>query len=279
MRNRRISAVLLAAASLFALALPGPAQATASTNTWTLGGVECDLIPTTQEGVQVAAPPVGVGPFCGGVRPGSAVFSSAGQCSFNFMWKDPSGNRYMGTAGHCIVDEGEERTWSFGSGPVAEDAAGVRLGEFVYGVLRDPKDFALIRLDPAVVATPQMCHFGGPTGQNDDLTQGAGGTVVLHHYGQGLGVGRTVPGRTAVATYMSSPDYVYADGLVVFGDSGSGVISSDGRAVGVIVTTGLHIGNAFWDKGTMGITRLKPQVQAAQSALGVTLTLQIANLL
>lgn len=276
MRNRRISAVLLAATSVLALALPGPSQATASTNTWTLGGVECDLISTTQEGVEIAAPPVGVGPFCGGVRPGGAVFSSAGQCSFNFMWKDPSGNRYMGTAGHCIVAEGEERTWSFGSGPVAEDAAGVRLGEFVYGVLRDPRDFALIRLDSTVAASPQMCHFGGPTGQNDDLVNS---TVTINHYGQGLGVGRAVPGRSAVATTLSNPNHVYAYGAVVFGDSGSGAISSDGRALGVVVTTGLHFGGPVNDIGTMGITRLKPQVQAAQSALGLTLTLQTAALL
>lgn len=277
MRNRRISVALVAAASVFALALPGPAQATASTNTWTLGGVECDLIPTTQEGVEVAAPPVGVGPFCGGVRPGATVLSSAGQCSFNFMWKDPSGNRYMGTAGHCIVDEGQERTWSFGNGPVAQNGLRHRIGEFVYAILEDPKDFALIRLDSHVGASAQMCHFGGPTGQNDDLIQGP---VVLHHYGQGVGLGLTVPGRTAVSTYMANPNHVYADGVVVFGDSGSGAISSDGRAVGVVVTTGLHFGGPIRDIGTMGITRLKPQVEAARSALGLnSLTLQEASLL
>ncbi|MGH2691278.1 MAG: trypsin-like serine protease [Actinomycetota bacterium] len=275
MNKRMLSAAFVAVVSMFALMLTAPAQATASTSSWTLGGLECDLIPTTQEGVEVAAPPVGVGPFCSGVRPGGVVTSDAGQCSFNFMWKDPSGNRYMGTAGHCIIDGGQQ-TWSFGSGPVARDRQGLRVGEFVYAVLQDPKDFALIRLDSNVPANPQMCHFGGPTGQNDDLTSA---NVVINHYGQGLGVSQVVPGRTAVATYMMDPNHVYADGAVVFGDSGSSAISSDGRALGVVVTTGLHFGSAFWDKGTMGITRLKPQVQAAQSALGVSLTLQTAALL
>jgi SAM-dependent MidA family methyltransferase len=41
---------------------------------------------------------------------------------------------------------------------------GNRIGEFAYAILQDPKDFALIRLDPGVAANPQMCHFGGPTG-------------------------------------------------------------------------------------------------------------------
>jgi len=273
-RMRRILAIGLSSA--LGLLLAGPVNAAPSTGSWTLGGVECELIPTTQDGTDAAAPPVGVGPFCSGVRPGATVLSSGGQCSFNFMWRDSSGNRYMGTAGHCIVDEGQQRTWSYGSGPVAENGNGIRIGEFVYAVLQDPKDFALIRLDSQVAASAQMCHFGGPTGQNDDLTQGP---VVVHHYGQGIGVGLTVPGRSAVATSMLDPDHVYADGAVIFGDSGSGAISSDGRALGVVVTTGLHLGNTFRDTGTMGMTRLKPQVQAAQSALGLTLTLQTASLL
>jgi hypothetical protein len=272
--GRRRSTLAFGIVALLALGLAGPARADAAS--WTLGGTPCDLIPTTQSGTAVAAPPIGVGPLCSGVRPGTVVTSNAGQCSFNFMWRDGAGNRYMGTAGHCIVADGEQRTWSFGSGPVAEDSSGQRVGEFVYGILRDPQDFALIRLDPGVAASSQMCHFGGPTGQNDDLTNTQ---TVLHHYGQGLGVSATVPGRSALALTLQNPDHVYAEGAVIFGDSGSGAISSDGRAIGVVVTTGLHFGGPVQDSGTMGITRLKPQVQAAQSALGVTLTLQTAGLL
>ena len=277
MRGHLRTKMAISLTTLLALMIAGPVQAEESSGAWTLGGVACDLIPTTQDGAQVAAPPVGVGPFCGGVRPGAVVNSDAGQCSFNFMWKDSAGNRYMGTAGHCIVSEGQERTWTFGSGPVARNISNQRIGEFVYAILIDPKDFALIRLDPSVTASPQMCHFGGPTGQNDDLTQGP---VVIHHYGQGLGVSAAVPGRSAVATSMLNPDHVYADGAVIFGDSGSGAISSDGRALGVVVTTGLHFGSTFRDTGTMGMTRLKPQVERAQQALGINpLTLQTAALL
>jgi hypothetical protein len=66
---------------------------------------------------------------------------------------------------------------------------------------------------------------------------------------------------------------------VVPGDSGSGIISADGRAVGVIVTTGIHsesIGTDGVDAGTMGITRLAPQVARAGQFTGVTYTLQQA---
>lgn len=259
--------------SALAALMVSPAHAGDPRNSLMLGGVECGLIPTTT-GAE-AAPPVGAAVRCPGVRPGATVLSPTGQCSFNFMWRDQSGHRYMGTAGHCIIDSGE-RTWVYGSGPVARNSAGQRVGEFVYAILSDPKDFALIRLDAGATASPQMCHFGGPTAQNDDLTSNR---VVIHHFGQGLALGATVPGRTAVANNLPSPDHVHANGAAVFGDSGSGAISADGRALGVVVTIGVHVGSNIYDHGFIGMTRLKPQVQRAQQLLQVTLTLQTAPLL
>ncbi len=161
---------------------------------------------------------------------------------------------------------------------MARDGEGNRIGEFAYAILQDPKDFALIRLDPGVAANPQMCHFGGPTGVNSDRP-GLNSPTVLQHFGNGLGVGNVLPARSALALGMPDPDHVYAEGAVVPGDSGSGIISSDGRAVGVIVTTGLHtasFGTSGIDAGTMGVTRLAPQVTRAQQVLGTGLTLQTA---
>jgi hypothetical protein len=114
-----------------------------------------------------------------------------------------------------------------------------------------------------------------PTGQNDDLTSNR---VVINHFGQGLGLGATVPARTAVANAMPSPDHVYAHGVAIFGDSGSGAISADGRALGVLVTIGAHVGGIY-DNGFVGPTGLAPQVQRAQQQLQLTLTLQTAPLL
>lgn len=272
MQLRRPIGVILVLAFVLSAAFVAPAGALISLDDsdWTLGGQSCDLI-----AVPAAAPPVGTGP-CEGVRPGAIVLSGGGQCSFNFLWVGADGNRYMGTAGHCILDGGEQ-TWAPGTGPVAQDADGNRVGEFAYAILQDPKDFALIRLDPGVEASAQMCHFGGPTGLNADITSA---TTTLQHYGNGLGLGSTVPARSAVAFGLPDPDHVYAAGLVVPGDSGSGIISDDGRAVGVIVTTGFHaasIGTSGIDAGTVGVTRLAPQVARAQSALGTTLTLQTAQ--
>ncbi len=245
---------------------------------FTLGGVPCDLIAVP------AATPVGTPTSCGGVRPGAPVESDTGLCSFNFLFTASNGTRYMGTAGHCILGDSPigsdvgEQTWAPGTGPEARDGAGKRVGEFAYAVLKDPKDFALIRLDAGVPASPEMCHFGGPTGVN---TSTGSATTVLHHYGQGVGVSLALPARSAVAQGTPDPDHVFAIGGVVPGDSGSGIIDAAGNAVGVIVTTGLHsggIGTAGIDAGTVGITRLQPQVARAATVLGTSLTLQTAPL-
>ena len=255
-------------------ALPSPSSPGGD---WTLGGLECDLIEVP------AAAPVGTG-TCPGVRPGAIVQSDTGQCTFNFLFNGSDGRRYIGTAGHCILGDSPvggdvgEQTWGVGAGPEARDGNGQRIGEFAYAILQDPKDFALIRIDAGVASNPQMCHFGGPTGINSD-TPGLDAPTVLQIFGNGVGIGTVLPARSMVALGMPDPDHVFAEGLVLPGDSGSGVTSADGRAVGVAVTTGLHTGSfgtSGIDAGEVGITRLAPQVARAQSVLGTSLTLLTA---
>lgn len=232
-----------------------------------------------------AATPVGtsVGP---GVQPGGEVRTDRGQCTLNFLFQGSDGRRYIGTAGHCILEGSQvstggdatqlETTWPVGSGPVAKDSLGARLGEFAYATLQDPRDFALIRLDPEVKASPQMAHFGGPTGINTDASRDR---TVLEWYGNGVGFGATVPARSAVAFGLPDPDRVVAFGVAGPGDSGSGVISADGRAVGVLVTVGVNFFGATEDgvnAGDLGITRLGPQLTRAQELLGLQLNLETA---
>ncbi len=240
--------------------------------------------------VAAAAPPVGIG-RCRGVRPGAQIIIPKGEdrfaCTLNFVFtgRTRSGrtHRYVGTAGHCILadgatdSEGGERRWRAGRGPRVLDANGKRIGEFAYAVLSGERDFALIRVDRGIAVDPQMCHFGGPTGINNDLT---GRTTLLQYNGQGLAVGRALPARTAVAKGLPHPDHVFAAGVAIPGDSGSAVTSADGRAVGVLVTTGLHglgiYADGGVDAGTMGISRLSPQLRRAEAVLGQRLRLRLA---
>lgn len=226
-----------------------------------------DLAPT-----RTAALPLGLG-TCGGVRPGAPVTTDNGLCTLNYLFQGSDGRQYMGTAGHCILGTVVgESTWAGGAGPVARDGSGARIGEFAYAVFGGARDFALIRLDPGVAASPQMCHFGGPTGINDDLTMGP---VVLQYFGQGVLLGQTIPARTSIALTTADPNQVFANGLVIFGDSGGAVNSIDGRAMGVIVTTGLHLGGVP-NLGLMGVSRLGPQLAQAQDTLGIGLQLRTA---
>jgi hypothetical protein len=104
----------------------------------------------------------------------------------------------------------------------------------------------------------------------------------LHHYGNGLAIGSLVPARSAVALGMPDPDHVFANGAAIFGDSGSGVISSDGGAVGVLVTIGVHLaslGTDGVDAGVVGITRIGPQIARAGQLLGTGFSLVTAPLL
>ncbi|MGH9038831.1 MAG: hypothetical protein ACRDZ3_01220 [Acidimicrobiia bacterium] len=247
--------------------------------------------------------PVGSG-TCPGVRPGGRVLTTIADCSLNFLFRAPDGTRYIGTAGHCVDPGGTrndesnpdgrgriERVWPLGKGPAAEDFTGHRFGEFAYAVVNPSKDFALIRLDPGVEASPEMCHFGAPRGTFTTDTDGA---VVLRYYGNAEGVGDVAPARTAVAIGTPHPDHIFAQGLALPGDSGAGVMTADGMAIGVLVTTGFH-GIGFEprdpdenpipyprtpqadehgvDAGTIGITRLGPQLARAAQKLGVALTL------
>jgi len=210
---------------------------------------------------------------CDGVRPGSIVNSDVGQCTLNFAFTDQFGNRYMGTAGHCILGQGPieqdvgERIWAPGLGPIATDANGTPIGRWRYAILQSPKDFSLIQLFDNVQSEAQVCGFGGPTGINRDLTSSP---TVLHQFGNGIVIGSVLPGRTMLALGLSDPDQVQAWGVSLPGDSGSPVLTDDGRAVGVLVTLGVD------PSGPIGITRLGPQLDLASWRLQRPITLVTA---
>ena len=222
--------------------------------------------------------PVGTGE-CPGVRPGALHRTTEGECTFNFLFAGSDGHRYIGSAGHCALPEPGEKLWPVGKGSKVYDTEGLHIGEFAYawweGSNRGP-DFALVRLKHGVEAEAAMCHFGGPTGINDDITSEP---VILHWFGHGGFLGwepttrtNTLPARSAFGREgLPDPEYATATGPVFFGDSGSGVISEDGRAVGIAVTL-------RFNPNTMGITRLTYQLEQAEEMLGIQLRLRRAEL-
>jgi hypothetical protein len=223
----------------------------------------------------LSAAPVGTS-SCPGVRPGAVYTAANGNgCSMSFLFKGSDDRMYAASAGHCIwatsnvgPSAGKEESWGPGAGMVVTDGSGATIGQFAYGVWDDTRDFSLIRLNPGVDASGAMCYFGGPVSM---YTAHTPGTVFLKHFGDGLLFGDTIPARTAFTTDTTDPMWVWAYAASAPGDSGSGVMTEDGQAVGTLVEVDLL-------DGQTGITRLDASIAEAQKVLGITLTLQTAKL-
>lgn len=262
---RALRVVSLLAVAVMAACLAGPASARV-------------LVEACEPKLAAAtATPIGIG-TCPGVRPGAYVDAPAGGCTLGFLFSAVEHTadgartvRYISTAGHCVIEDTGEKAWGYNDGPKAFDASGDKIGEFVYAtvdygdaLIGPYRDFGLIRLDGGVASRAGVCHFGGPTGVNNELGDEP---VTIHHYGQGLAVGEMVPGRTSIAR-LNDPDVAGGMGVINYGDSGSPAITQDGRAVGLIVQFTEETG-----PGAFGMTRLRPQVLRAEKVLGVDLTL------
>ncbi|MGH2786078.1 MAG: hypothetical protein ACRDJ1_12515 [Actinomycetota bacterium] len=221
--------------------------------------------------------PFGLASSCPGVRPGALLESPIGFCTFNFLFKRGT-ETFAGSAGHCALDElkedGVERTSNFVKGGWVKDSQGTQIGSFAYAVLDSAKglDFSLVRLNAAgaAEANAQMCHFGGPTGMA--APGGLGSTY--RQFGNGLGIGELVPGRTYLGL-TNDATTARLLGLTAPGDSGSGVIDAQGKAVGALVAIGLLGG-----PGQTIVSRLDVHLARAVAALGgVPITIQTAALL
>jgi hypothetical protein len=105
------------------------------------------------------------------------------------------------------------------------------------------------------------------------------GTVFLKQFGAGLIFGDVIPARTEVAQSTTDKYFVYAYGASAPGDSGSGVMTADGRAIGTLVELiyGFDGGGAL--AGTwIGITRIDESIARAEQVLHTSLRLQTAPL-
>lgn len=200
------------------------------------------------------------------IRPGVKVRSEAGQCTTNFVFTSPNGTVYVGFAAHCVG--GGAATDTNGCDPAVEprplgyelqvDGASqpAKLAYTSWGTMQaaqegdedtcDYNDFAVAALAPEDRAkvSPAMLHYGGPGGvaPAGDVQPGM---KILSYGNSGL--------RPAALEPQLSPKEGYVIGVEgggwsatvcmltpgVPGDSGSGVMLSDGRALGIAVTLGL----------------------------------------
>lgn len=216
------------------------------------------------------------------VRPGVQVVSETGQCTANFLFVGADGvSVYLGLAAHCF--EGLDL------GAPVDIADGAARGALAYSswltmdeveeedaTVREYNDFALVLLDEAdrSKANPSMLHFGGPVGLADSSAVATGDKVLT--YGNSGMRPTEEPlswheGYVVETSTWSTTVYTLTPGIP--GDSGSGVLDAQGRALGVVVTLTL-----LPLAGSNGVTHLDKALAYAKENAALDVTLATAEL-
>jgi hypothetical protein len=181
----------------------------------------------------------------GGVGTGTCLVYPYG-CTANFVYSSAGGGTapavadgslYLGTAGHCVDKVGEAVYGAVstpGVGPMIKRIGTVSKRVEKYPDNGELHDFAAIQIDKGLRVDPAS-PVGGPQGIYDGCDVGQ----PLKYYGNGYeaAVAQGKPGGGVALNWLSD---AYGDAGTSFGgDSGSGVLHADGRAVGDLTATAL----------------------------------------
>jgi hypothetical protein len=206
------------------------------------------------------------------IHAGTMMYTKGAQCTANFVYTDAAGHVYVGYAAHCAgtgsstdtdgcqtksLPLGTKVTFRKGGNP-ADEGIRVGSGRLAYSSWLTMQklgtkaantcaynDLALVKVAAADAAkvNPSVPFWGGPTGIDTDGT--AAGDQVFTYGNSSLraGIEQLSPhtgislGDQAADGGWSHPLYTIAPGIP--GDSGSGFLSADGKAIGVLSTLGL----------------------------------------
>ena len=248
----RIPLVLAAAcAAALAGAPPAPASTTTLERPSALTEAERQrVLDAGAEGVRFAAERLNTdcpGVATKGVAASGCIVEPAG-CTANFIFTDGT-SKYIGTARHCVDRTGQPVVMQVDSTTLA--AVGT-VSKFTSGDGDPGNDFALIKIDPAVAAkwgvNPALPQ-GGPKG----IYTGCGPTAVTH-YGHGYGVA-VAQGKLegGLATNWNNAGFGWT-GAGAPGDSGSAVVTADGKAAGDF--THLIVDTRSYPGSTLAGTRI-----------------------
>jgi hypothetical protein len=152
-----------------------------------------------------------------------AWMSSPSYCTMAFVVRDAAGKLYITTAAHCVDFAGQ-------------DVSLFNVGRIGTVKARAGQDMALVEIEPAMYSkvNPTMVGWGGPTGLATEAPQDKD---PLLHYGWGY-AGTFVLDQTRCRAHVYKSDgsnrSVYeANGHISNGDSGSGIMTADGKALGL----------------------------------------------
>jgi hypothetical protein len=206
------------------------------------------------------------------IHPGTMMYTAGAQCTANFVYTDAAGNVYVGYAAHCagegsstdtngcLVDSvplGTKVDFT-NDGNLLSEGTIVGHGTLAYSSWITEhqlgttdantcayNDLALVKVDPADVGkvNPSVPFWGGPTGIDTDGTAAGDRVYTYGNSSLRFGLSLLSPhtgislGDDAADGGWSHPLYTVSPGIP--GDSGSGFLSADGKAIGVLSTLGL----------------------------------------
>jgi hypothetical protein len=206
------------------------------------------------------------------IHPGTMMYTAGAQCTANFVYTDSAGNVYVGYAAHCAGTGGQTDTNGCDTGSVplgtpvdftndgnlASEGTIVGHGTLVYSSWITEhalgttdtntcayNDLALVKVDAADAGkvNPSVPFWGGPTGIDTDGTAAGDRVYTYGNSSLRAGISQLSPhtgislGDDAADGGWSHPLYTVTPGIP--GDSGSGFMSGDGTAIGVLSTLGL----------------------------------------
>ncbi len=232
------------------------------------------------------------------IHPGTMMYTDGAQCTANFIYTDATGATYAGYAAHCAgqgaatdtngcdtasLPLGTPVTFS-DDGSLVSDGTTVGTGTLAYSSWltmqkngeKDANtcaynDLALVKISPADVGkvNPSVPFWGGPTGID---TNGTAAGDRVYTYGNSslrAGLSPLSPhtgaslGDAAADGGWSHPVYTVTPGIP--GDSGSGFMSADGTALGVLSTVALAP-----LAGSNGVGDLGKELAYAQAQSGIS---------
>jgi hypothetical protein len=228
------------------------------------------------------------------IHPGVQMFTDGAQCTANFVFTDSRNRVYVGYAAHCAGMGGPTSTNGcetashplgttvrFGTGAnLLTGGTTVGYGKLAYSSWRTMQrrgvtaenpcsynDFALVRVNAAYVGrvNPSMPQWGGPVGLDTD---GVPTSSRLYSVGSSsLRLGGGPVAKTGTVLGQGGGGWTYSvrtSSPGIPGDSGSGFLGPDGRAMGTLSTLAL-----FPQTLTNGVGNLHKELRYAQRWSGI----------
>jgi hypothetical protein len=208
--------------------------------------------------VPAGAGPRWASPQAATIHPGMQLYTKDLQCTANFVFTDGAGNAYIGQAAHCSslgtsTDTNGCKTRSMPLGTVVTDVDGRRIGTLAYNswiAMRAARersanacaanDLALVKIDRGLVSqtSPTVPGLGGPTALDRDGATAGEQTWAVGNSSLLLGAGSWVA-QTGIVQKVTTGGWAFYVSMLrpgVPGDSGSGYLTSGGKALGQLST-------------------------------------------